>query len=96
MEDTITKAIRSTEGGTYLALDPEVIRQITEASSKQLERLISSGHHPVILCSAQVRFHLFNALKPSIQGVTVISYNEIVSNIKIESLGVVSLAKSKA
>lgn len=96
VEDNIQKAIRSTEGGTYLALDPEVINQITEAASKQLERLISSGHHPVILCSAQVRYHVFNILKPSINGITVISYNEIVSSIKIESLGVISLAKSKA
>lgn len=96
VEDSIQKAIRSTEGGTYLALDPDVIRSFTDASSKQLERLISSGHHPVILCSAQVRFHVFNTLKPSIQGVTILSYNEIVSNIKIESLGVISFPKTKA
>lgn len=96
VEDIIQKAIRSTEGGTYLALDPEVINQITDSASKQLERLISSGHHPVILCSAQVRYHVFNILKPSINGITVISYNEIVTSIKIESLGVISLAKNKA
>jgi len=96
LEDSIQNAIRSTEGGSYLALDPAVIRAFTDSASKQLERLISSGHHPVILCSAQVRFHVFNALKPSIHGISIISYNEIVSNIKIESLGVISLAKAKA
>jgi flagellar biosynthesis protein FlhA len=94
LEDHIQKSIRSTEGGSYLALDPNVIQNITESTHKQLERLVSSGHHPVILASAQVRAQLFHTLSPSLQAVTVISYNEIVSTVKVESLGVIDAAIS--
>lgn len=89
LEDHVQKSIRSTEGGSYLALDPAVIQNITDAAHKQLERLVSAGHHPVVLTSAQVRSQIFHTLSPSLQAVTVISYNEIVTSVKIESLGVI-------
>jgi flagellar biosynthesis protein FlhA len=95
LEDTIQKAIRSTDGGSYLALDPAVIQNITTATHKQLERLVAAGHHPVILCSAQVRYQLYNALHPSLQSLTVLSYNEIVGSVKVESLGVIELPKAR-
>ena len=89
LEDHVQKSIRSTEGGSYLALDPAVIQKITEAAHKQLERLVSAGHHPVVLTSAQVRAQIYHTLSPSLQAITVISYNEIVTSVKIESLGVI-------
>ncbi|MBF0198261.1 MAG: flagellar biosynthesis protein FlhA, partial [Planctomycetes bacterium] len=93
LEDYILKAIRNTEGGAYLALDPLALQGITEACNKQLERLVSSGHHPVILTSAQVRAQVYNAISASLPAVTVLSYNEIVTTIKIESLGVIDTPK---
>ena len=91
LEDTIQKAIRSTEGGSYLSLDPAVVQDLTSACHKSLERLVSSGHHPIILCSGQVRAQLHNTLRPSIPALTVLSYNEIISNVKVESMGAISL-----
>lgn len=92
-EETLQKAIRTTEGGSYLALEPGIIDDFAQAASKQLERLVSSGHHPVILTSAQVRFHVYNSLFTSLPNITVLSYNEIISTIKIESMGVISVSK---
>jgi flagellar biosynthesis protein FlhA len=91
LEETVQQAIRSTEGGSYLSLDPAVIQQLSDASHKQLERLVASGHHPVVLCSSQIRSQLYNTLRPAIPAVNVLSYNEIVSSVKVESLGVISL-----
>jgi flagellar biosynthesis protein FlhA len=91
LEETIQQAIRTTEGGAYLSLDPAVIQQLSDAAHKQLERLVASGHHPVVLCSSQVRSQLYNTLRPAIPAVNVLSYNEIVSSVKVESLGVISL-----
>jgi flagellar biosynthesis protein FlhA len=95
LEDTVQQAIRSTEGGSYLSLDPSIIQNITEAAHAQLDRLVSSGHHPVILSSAQIRSQLYNTLRPSLAAVTVLSFNEIVSTVKVESLGVIDLPSNR-
>ena len=92
VEDLIQKAIRSTEGGSYLALEPGFIDNFVRAASKQLERLLAAGHHPVILTSAPVRFHVYNAIFTALPNVTVLSYNEVISTIKVESLGVINLS----
>jgi flagellar biosynthesis protein FlhA len=91
LEDVIQKAIRSTEGGSYLALEPHILDEFSIATSKQLERLVSSGHHPIILTNAQIRSQVFHALKTALPNITVLSFNEIVTSIKIESMGVISL-----
>lgn len=91
LEELIQKAIRNTEGGSYLSLEPNVIENLIQATSKHLENLISAGHHPIILASAQVRSQLYSALKTSMPAVTVLSFNEIVSTVKIESLGVITM-----
>ncbi|MBF0245302.1 MAG: flagellar biosynthesis protein FlhA [Planctomycetes bacterium] len=96
LEEFIQKSIHASEMGSYLAMDPDIIQQFTEASAKQLERLVGAGHHPVILCSAQIRYHVFNTLRGSVSSVSVISYNEIVPQVKVESLGVIKLAAVKA
>jgi flagellar biosynthesis protein FlhA len=95
LEDTIQQSIRNTEGGSYLSLDPSVIQNITEATHSQLDRLVASGHHPIILVSAQIRSQLYNTLRPSLAAVTVLSFNEIVTTVKVESLGVIDLPANK-
>jgi flagellar biosynthesis protein FlhA len=91
LEDHIQKAIRTTEGGSYLALEPNTLDELAIATSKHLEKLVSSGHHPIVLTNAQIRSQVYNALKTSLPNITVLSFNEIVSTIKIESMGVISI-----
>lgn len=94
LEDEIQKAMRNTEGGTYLALDPHTLDQLAGETNKQLERLVGAGHHPVILTNAQIRSQIFHTLKTTIPNITVLSFNEIVTSVKIESMGVIKLQTS--
>ena len=96
LEEMIQKSVQETEGGSYLSLDPSTIQSFVEAASRSLEKLVSSGHHPVVLCTGQVRFHVSKLLRSSLTNVAVLSMNEIVQSIKVESLGVIKLPKVKA
>lgn len=89
LEEVLMKAIEHTEGGSYLGLDPNAIERIQNACSTQLEKLVNAGHHPVVLCSAQVRFQLSTTLRSTMPAVTVISYNELVTSVAVESMGVI-------
>ncbi len=94
LEQLFQKSSRSTEGGSYLALDPDLIQKFIRAASTALERLITAGHHPVVLCSGQVRYHISTTLRSALPNATVLSYNEIIASLKVESLGVIRLPKT--
>lgn len=91
LEDVIRKSIHSTDRGSYLSLDPDMVQKVTEASASQLEKLVNSGHHPVVLCSGPIRPQLSNLLRNAIANVKILSYNEIVVSVNVESVGVISM-----
>jgi flagellar biosynthesis protein FlhA len=47
---------------------------------------------PVVLCSAQIRMHFKKLVDRFIPNIAVLSYDEIVPNVKIQSISVVELA----
>jgi len=51
---------------------------------------VAAGHEPVILCSPQVRAQVKKLAEAVQPGVAVLSYNEIVQDVRVESLGMVA------
>jgi flagellar biosynthesis protein FlhA len=47
------------------------------------------GTQPLLVCSAQIRSHLKKLADRFIPGLAVLSYDEIVSNAKIQIVGTV-------
>jgi len=89
LEETINQHIERSDRGSFLTLPPGLATKIVQAVSKELEKLITFGGHPVILCSPQIRRSLRNLLAPHIFNVAVLGYNEIVKGTEIESVGMV-------
>jgi len=89
LEDTINRHTERSEHGSFLTLPPVMANQITGAVSRQLQKLIELGAAPIVLCSAQIRLSLRRLLAPSLPNVAVLAYNEIVKEVKIESVGMV-------
>lgn len=91
VERAILSAIQETSRGAFLILDPALAQKIITGIGKKLEKFTSSVSQPVVLCSAQTRGHLKKFLERFIPSLTVLSYNEIMNNVKILSLGTVGL-----
>ncbi|MBN1764423.1 MAG: flagellar biosynthesis protein FlhA [Sedimentisphaerales bacterium] len=91
LEDTINRHIERSERGSFMTLPPAMASQIIQAFSQYLKRLIQVGSSPVVLCSPQIRMQLRRLLATSISKVVVLAYNEIVQDIQIESVGMVTL-----
>ena len=51
--------------------------------------MTAKGRVPVVIASPQVRGAIWQILDPHIPGVAVLGYNEVVSGIEVESLGLV-------
>ena len=91
LEEILTKNVKRTEHGTYLALDPALVSDFVGAVSKQVDKLISLNTQPVLMTSPVLRRHVRRLLEPTLANVAVVSHAEIVDDINLQAVGKVSL-----
>lgn len=91
LEEILTKNIKRTDHGTYLALEPALITEFVGAVSKQVEKLITLNTQPVLMTSPTLRRHVRRLIEPSLPNVFVVSHAEIVDDINLQAVGKVSL-----
>ncbi|MDD3436552.1 MAG: flagellar biosynthesis protein FlhA [Candidatus Gastranaerophilales bacterium] len=81
--------------GQNLTLDPDFTRRLLDNLNMELEKAISaSGNQPVVLCSSPIRLAFRRLIERTYPQITVMSYNEITSNTKAKSIGVVRITNS--
>ncbi len=91
LEDMVKSAIERTDRGTFLGLTPATVNKIAERIGKEVEKLVTAGHTPVILCSPQVRAQVKKIADTIQPGIAVLSYNEILRDVQVEALGMVAV-----
>ena len=90
LEDVIKAATERTERGSIVALSPAMVSRLGERLAQEISKLLKAGHEPVILCSPQVRAQVKKIADAVQPGIVVLSYNEIVQDVRVESLGMVA------
>lgn len=79
--------------GQNLTLDPDFTRRLLDNLNYELEKAISStGNQPIILCSSPIRLAFRRLIERTYPQITIMSYNEITTNTKARSVGVVKVA----
>jgi flagellar biosynthesis protein FlhA len=91
LDQVIKDGIQQTEQGSFLALEPQTTQKLLSRLVDWTGRVMNAGHQPVVLCSPVVRFHLKRLTEKMIPSLIVLSYNEILPDINVESLGMVSI-----
>ena len=92
LEQTIMDSLKKTDSGTYVALEPDLIQQILNNLSKQVQKLISMGEQPIVVTAPIVRLYFKRISEQLSNDLIILSYNEIDPTVEIESVGVVSLS----
>lgn len=90
IEQEIMGAVKNTEQGSYLALDPERINKIIESLTEGLRKLEDMGRNPIVITSPIVRLYFKKLASEYFKDIIVISYNEVESNIELQSVGMVT------
>ncbi len=90
VEQLINNAVQTTDQRSYLALEPTMAEQLVGKVRETIDS-VQSEAIPVVLCSASIRRHLRYLIERFIPNVVVLSHNEIPNDLKIQSLGVISL-----
>ncbi len=90
LEQEIMGSVKQTEQGAYLTLDPEKTRAIITATGKELEKLEKLGKSQIIITSPIVRMYFKRLTEDYYKDLVVVSYNEIESNVELQSVGMVT------
>lgn len=91
IEQDIMNSIKQTEQGAYITLDPAVTKKILNSVETEIKKLESQGKAPIIITSPIVRMYFKKLTKDYFNDLIVISYNEIESDVELQSIGVVTI-----
>ncbi|MBQ8085536.1 MAG: flagellar biosynthesis protein FlhA [Lachnospiraceae bacterium] len=90
VEQDIMNSVKQTEQGAYITLDPAVTKKILNSTEREIKKLEDQGKAPIIITSPIVRMYFKKLTKDYFKDLIVISYNEIESDVELQSIGVVT------
>ncbi|MEI8129416.1 MAG: flagellar biosynthesis protein FlhA [bacterium] len=86
-EKVLDDSCQRTELGTMFLLNPMQVQELIETTANTLMRAHQNvGKQPVILCSPRIRLPLYQLLERHIPTIVVISYSELITDIKVEAV----------
>ncbi len=91
IEEMVRGAIKQTSAGSYLALDPDSVNLILKAMRYTVTPPPPGGQPPVLLTAIDVRRFMRKLIESEFPDVAVISYQEIIPEIRIQPLGRVQI-----
>ncbi len=91
LESKLAGSIQQTDQGRFMAVDPGTIESLVQRLAGELEKFVTEGLRPILLCSANLRQPLKKMLDRYIPEMVILAYEEILPNTQIRTLGVVEL-----
>ncbi len=92
IEQLITTSLqRQKQVTNTLGLSPAVIQKIQQSVAQNVEVALSQGYHPVIITSPAIRAYFRKLIETAFPDVAVISFGELPSEVRIESIGKVRI-----
>lgn len=92
VEQDIMGSVKQTEQGAYLTLDPEKTKGIMASLENEVAKLENLGKSSIVITSPIVRMYFKKLTEDYFRDLIVVSYNEVESNIELQSVGMVSIS----
>ena len=91
VEQQIMDSVKQTEQGSYLALDPDYSQRLMNSLREETNKLEELGRTPILITSPIVRMYLKKLTAEQFRNLHVLSYNEIDSDVELQSVGMVTV-----
>ena len=91
VEKRVISSLSKNEQGIYLAMGPDLMQSIVTQLADYLKKFSDLSQTPIVLTSQVIRVYLSRMLSQFYPGVYVLSFNEITSDVQIQSLGNITL-----
>ncbi len=92
IEDMIVSSVKKNDQGSYLAMSPDMIQNIVNATNEEIDKIKDVIPTVIILTSPVVRIYFKKLTEQFISNITVLSYSEIDSSAQIQAIGNISLS----
>ncbi len=96
LEQRILEALRATEIGAVVALDPEVGQAVLTGLASLATAAEDRNVRPVLVCAPQLRAPVRRLLQPVLPKLPVLSYPELIGTAQVRSAGVVTADPHRA
>ena len=90
IEQEVMGSVKQTETGAFLNLDPARSKAILNAVGEEIKKLENMGKTPIIMTSPIVRMYFKRLTEEYYPDLVVVSYNEVESNVELQSVGMVT------
>ena len=91
VENQVMSSVQRAEASGSFLIEPRLAEQLIRKTASMVDAMIQQNLKPVLLCGADLRYHLKTFTKRSLPRLAVISVKEIPSNLDIKSFGVVTI-----
>ena len=89
-QQSLGGALQTTDSGNaVLLMDQPTGNKLVQSLSREMERVASMGHNPILLCPARLRLALRRFTERSLSALTILSYSEVAPQVEVTTLGVV-------
>ena len=89
VEQQLTEALKQTDQGTMIAMEPVRAQQLLQRLAGEMERVAGLGHAPVLLCSALLRLAVRRLTERVLPNLVVLSFSEIATGVDVQAEGMV-------
>jgi len=89
IEQMLTESVQNTKQGLMLVTPPSETEKLLKAVGRQIENSETAGHTPICLSSPNIRLALKRLIETSYPNLVVLSYNELINNVEVNSTGIV-------
>ena len=96
LEQRILEALRATEIGAVVALDPEVGQAVLTGLASLATAAEDRNVRPVLVCAPQLRAPVRRLLQPVLPKLPVLSYPELIGTAQVRSAGIVTADPNRA
>ena len=91
LDRRLVDALRPNANGEIQSMSPNFVNAVLDSVRGAIERVVSRGYQPVLLCSHVIRANVYRLLAPTVQTLAVLSPNEIDMKVKIQAIEVVRM-----
>ena len=90
-EEAVAEAIKQTQHGSYLALEPDKAQKLIDSLKKEMEKFAMLSYQPILLLNPTVRLHVRRLAERFMPNLVALSHNEVLPGTNIETIGVANI-----
>ncbi|MDF2577148.1 MAG: flagella-associated protein [Chlamydiales bacterium] len=90
VEQMMAESVQKSDFGHRIVLRPTTTQKIIDELDRTIQESAKQGLQPIVLTSPSIRLYVKHLIERGLPRLPVVSFNEVVSEVEIQAVGVVS------